>query len=121
MDMQTKHIEVIEKLKGIERYPRDYTDRQLYKQMYDKAQSHIMGIQQSMLKKFGGKLPDSGCDAYNSRYLAVLAALDIAEDICEMNCDDYAYENLDLKFNKIRKVMNERIVNNVNGKWKIDE
>tara|TARA_R100000734_G_C3222754_1_gene33646 strand:- start:63 stop:431 length:369 start_codon:yes stop_codon:yes gene_type:complete len=117
-----KQQEVIDILKGKPNYPKDYTQRQLYKKMYDDARTTIIDNLHSTTGKIvRGRLPDMGCDAAVSRYISVLACLDLAETLCEQNCDDYAYEDLDLKFNKIRKVMNTRIeagIKDAEKSWK---
>ena len=94
-------------------YPEDYRDRELYGLFNTVLSKEMANIRFQHQHKHGGILPDFGCDAANSNYLEVLAALDYAEDIMSFNCDDYAYEDLDKPFAKIRAVLEKRIVNGV--------
>lgn len=89
-------------------YPEDYTQRELYQQ-FKGAMREMAIIRSQHLLTHGGIMPDFGCDTAVSTYLEVLAALDYAEDIMSFNCDDYAYDNVDRPFAKIRRVLEARI------------
>lgn len=94
-------------------YPQDYTKRDLYQQFKISIENHCQTIRAQHQHTHGAILPDFGCDAANSTYLEVLAALDYAEDIMSFNCDDYAYDNVDKPFAKIREVLEARITSGV--------
>ena len=94
-------------------YPKDYRDRELYGLFNTVLSKEMSNIRFQHQHKHGGILPDFGCDAANSTYLEVLAALDYAEDIMSFNCDDYAYEDLDKPFAEIRAVLEQRIARGV--------
>ena len=94
-------------------YPKDYRDRELYGLFSTVLSKEMANIRFQHQHKHGSILPDFGCDAANSNYLEVLAALDYAEDIMSFNCDDYAYEDVDKPFAKIREVLEQRIARGV--------
>ena len=94
-------------------YPEDYRDRELYGLFSTVLSKEMANIRFQHQHTHGGILPDFGCDAANSNYLEVLAALDYAEDIMSFNCDDYVYEDVDKPFAKIREVLEQRIARGV--------
>ena len=90
-------------------YPKDYEERELYKEYSTVIRSEFPALRGEHHRQHGGLLPDFGCDTANSTYLEVLAALDYAEDIMSMNCDDYSYNDHDKDFDNIRNSLLNRI------------